>query len=90
MISGVVVRRFSLMSRSKVLPTRGAFAEGAGNVSLNYLFRGVLYMKIVLFQNVPFQTKNKARLFVVLAGGAAFAFSLPILGVLFQLKKKQT
>lgn len=42
------------------------------------------------FQNMPFQTKNKVRLFFVLMGGASFAFSLPFIMTWFQIKKKSS
>ena len=96
MVSGIIVRRFSLLSRTRVLPKRGDFAEGPGNVSncdrydrLIALI-GVLYMETASLQNMPFQTKNKVRLFFVLVGGASFAFAIPFAGTLYQLKKKST
>jgi len=42
------------------------------------------------FQNMPFQTKNKVRLFFVMMGGASFAFSLPFIMTWFQIKKKSS
>lgn len=40
--------------------------------------------------NMPFQTKNKPRLFITLVGLAAFGFSLPFVMVRFQMAKKET
>ncbi|CAI8032987.1 Cytochrome c oxidase subunit 7C, mitochondrial [Geodia barretti] len=40
--------------------------------------------------NMPFQTKNKLRLFFVLMGGASLGFSLPFIAVRFQLSKKSS
>lgn len=87
-MSGMIVRRFSLLSRSRVLPTRIHYPEGPGTVSSGGICYGVLH--IPHLQNMPFQTKNKAQLFVVLFGGAALGFSLPLFATWFQLRKKQT
>lgn len=41
-------------------------------------------------QNMPFQTKNKIRLFFVMMGLASLGFSLPFIAIRFQLSKKST
>lgn len=90
-MSGRIIRNFSLLSRSRTLPTRIHFPEGPGTVSMIFSVYGALYIESYLpLQNMPFQTKNKARLFVVLFGGAALGFSLPLIATWFQLRKKQT
>lgn len=39
---------------------------------------------------MPFQTKNKPRLFLTLVAFSSLGFSLPFIMVRFQLKKKST
>uniref|UniRef100_A0A1X7V6X9 Cytochrome c oxidase subunit 7C, mitochondrial n=1 Tax=Amphimedon queenslandica TaxID=400682 RepID=A0A1X7V6X9_AMPQE len=41
-------------------------------------------------QNMPFQTKNKFRLVVTMFGAASFAFSLPFVMVVYQMRKNST